>query len=84
MRTAKAHITCVSAQSDHGLSAKRVIAYYKMYDGRAKARMIFPHVKDDPSQRILRIFEGTFSLDVVHSIVVNNKNRILRTAKMIL
>ena len=77
MRTAKTHITCLSAQSDHGRSAKKVIAYYKMYEGRAKAQMI-QYVKDDLSQRILRIFEGTFSLDAAHSIVVNNKNRILR------
>ena len=39
-----------------------------MYEWRAKAEMIFWACKDDVDLRILRMFEGTFSLDKAHMI----------------
>ena len=65
MGTAKAQISLRirAVWSGPLLSANRTIGYYRMYDWRTKARMIFAYVQDDPGLRILRMFGGTFPLD---------------------
>ena len=50
------------------LSAHKTIGYYRMYEWRAKTRMIFAHVQGDFNLRILHKFEGAFSLDDAHVI----------------
>ena len=37
-----------------------------MYEKRAHARMYLAHTQDDLNLRILRMLNGTFSLDVAH------------------
>ena len=38
----------------------------KMYEWRAKAKMMLLHAQDDLNLCILHMFEGTFSLDAAH------------------
>ena len=49
-----------------GIYVDRIIAYYWMYEWRAKTQMVLVHVQDDWILHILCIFEGTFSLEVAH------------------
>ena len=53
--------------SGPSLSASRLIAYYRMYEWRAKRPgWYFVRAQDDQNLRSLRMFEGTFSLDEAH------------------
>ena len=68
MRIAKAQISLRTRAVwlKTSLSANRISGYYRMYEWRAKGEMILDHVQDDPNMRILRMFEGTLSLDAAH------------------
>ena len=54
--------------SGPSLSANKIIRYCRMYQWRAKTRMVPVPTQDDLTLRTLRTFEGTFSLDVVHPV----------------
>ena len=51
-----------------------------MYEWRAKARMIFAHGQDDHNMRVLRMLEGTFSLEVAQ---FTNNNNYIKVTKVI-
>ena len=65
MRTAKAQISLRirAVWSGPSLSANRIIGYYRMMDGEQRPGCYFAHAQDDMNLRILRMFEGTFSLN---------------------
>ena len=96
MWTAKAQISLRirAVWSGPSLSAYRIIGYYRINEWRAKTRMTLAHAQHDLNtcMHILRIFEGTFSLDTAQMIFCKNKavfniftatcdnNRLLQTA----
>ena len=64
MRTAKAQMSLRTRAVSSGLSlyAKRIIGYYKIFNGEQRPGWYFAHSQDDLNLRILRTFEGMFSL----------------------
>ena len=59
---------CASAQSDQGLYGPFTdsLDTTEYMNGERRPRCYFVHAQDDLKQRILRMFEGTFSLDPAH------------------
>ena len=56
---------CASAQSDQGLHCPITVSLHK---GEQMSKWYFPHAQDDLNLHILRMLEGTFSLDKDHII----------------
>ena len=68
MRTAKTQISLRirAVWSGPSLSANRISGYYKMYEWRAKARMILCACAGWSDSTHFCMFEGTFSHDAAH------------------
>ena len=71
IQTAKAKIRLriCAVWSGRSLFGNRFIGHYRKYEWRAKTRMrLCAHAQDDLTLQILRMFEGTFSLDMARII----------------
>ena len=72
MRTAKAQISLriCAVLSGPSMSATIIIGYYRMYEWKAKAQMIFRAAQDDLNLRNLRMCKGIFLLDAANIYVL--------------
>ena len=70
VRTGRPRSDCADAQSDLGLRCPLTesLDTTECMNGEQKLGLQFAHAQDDQNLGILRMFDGTFSLDAAHII----------------